>query len=280
MIEFIKIAPLQVFLNANKSKSIGFVPTMGALHQGHLALIKNAQSLCDIVICSIFVNPKQFNKESDLVNYPNTIERDLLNLKKVNCDIVFIPEVEEIYPKNRIEKHFDFGLLATEMEGEHRPGHFKGVALVIDRFFEIINPNYAFFGEKDFQQLAIIKALVKKLNSTIKIIGCPTVREASGLAMSSRNERLTEEEKKEASVIFKALSFVSKNKKNYSVVELKDYFFNEINKTKHLSTEYFEIADGNSLQKINNWSESIYPVAFTAVNVRDVRLIDNMTIIN
>ena len=213
MIEFKKIAPLQAFLKKNKGKSIGFVPTMGALHEGHMALIKNAQSLCDIVICSIFVNPKQFNKESDLVNYPNTLERDTLNLKEVNCDIVFIPSVEEIYPKNRIDKQFDFGALATEMEGEHRPGHFNGVALVIDRFFEIINPTYAFFGEKDFQQLAIIKALVEKLNSSIKIIGCPTVRETSGLAMSSRNERLIEDEKEEASAIFKALSFVAKNKK-------------------------------------------------------------------
>lgn len=280
MLTFKNISALDSFLNQNKDKTIGFVPTMGALHQGHLTLIKNAQQLCDIVICSIFVNPKQFNKKSDLDNYPKTIDRDIASLESVECDVVFIPSVEEIYPKNRGEKVFDFGKLATEMEGEHRPGHFNGVALVIDRFFEIIKPDFAFFGNKDFQQLTIINALVKKLNSNIKIIGCDTVREASGLAMSSRNERLTEDEKIAAAKIYKSLSFVTQNKKNHSVQELKHYYMENINNTNHLSVEYFEIADGNTLQPINEWSESNYPVAFTAVNVRDVRLIDNMTIIN
>jgi len=278
LLKFDSIKPLKAFLKENANKSIGFVPTMGALHKGHLALIENAKSLCDIVICSIFVNPKQFNKKADLINYPNTIERDLINLKAVECDVVFIPSVEEIYPKDLEEKTYDFGNLAIEMEGRHRPGHFNGVGQVIDRFFEIINPDYAFFGEKDFQQLAIVKSLVNQKKSNVKILGCPTVREDSGLAMSSRNERLTNEEKLAASKIYDCLLYVSKNKANYSVEDLRKYFIKEIDSTPHLKTEYFEIADGNTLEKIFNWSESNSPHAFTAVNVRDVRLIDNMPI--
>lgn len=280
LLKFDSIKPLQEYLEVNPNKTIGFVPTMGALHKGHISLIKNAQLNCDIVVCSIFVNPKQFNKQQDLDNYPNTIERDLKNLEECNCDIVFVPSVLEIYPKNSTEKSYDFGSLATEMEGEHRPGHFDGVAQVIERFFQIINPDYAFFGEKDYQQLAIVRALTKQLNLKVKIIGCPTVREPSGLAMSSRNERLTEEEKKAASKIFKCLKYISENKEKYSVKEIKQYFINNIDNDPHLKTEYFEIADSITLKKIKDWKECGQPIAFTAVNVRDVRLIDNITINN
>ena len=278
MLKFETIKPLKAFLKENASNSIGFVPTMGALHKGPLTLIENAKSKCDIVVCSIFVNPKQFNKKADLINYPNTIERDLINLKAVGCDVVFIPSVEEVYPKYLEEKNYDFGNLAIEMEGKHRPGHFNGVGQVIDRFFEIINPDYAFFGEKDFQQLAVVRSLTTQKKLSVEIIGCPTVREASGLAMSSRNERLTEEEKLAASKIYKCLLYVSKNRINCSVEDLKNYFIKEIDSTPHLKTEYFEIADRNTLKKISDWSESNFPHAFTAVNVRDVRLIDNMPI--
>lgn len=276
---FYKVSEMQDYLTKFNTKSVGFVATMGALHQAHSSLIEISKSQNEVTICSIFVNPKQFNKKEDLVNYPKNTELDIQKLKAVNCDVVFIPSVEEMYPQ-KIEKEFHFGLLSDVMEAKHRPGHFNGVAIVIERFFEILNPTHAYFGEKDYQQLAVIKALTKKINSSVKIIGCPIYREKSGLAMSSRNERLSEEEKETASEISRALSYVSKNQKKYSVSELKGYFLNEISKNKLFELEYFEIADENTLRLINNWSEAENYIAFTAVNVAGVRLIDNMTIIN
>lgn len=279
MIIFNTAEQLQTFLKDNENKTIGFVPTMGTLHFGHLSLIKKAKKKCDLVICSIFINPIQFNKQEDLDNYPKNFDTDVEQLQGVNCDILFYPSVKEMYP-TKIEKTFDFGTLATVMEGEHRPGHFNGVAIVIERFFQLINPNYAYFGEKDFQQLAIIKALTKQLCVKTKIIGSEIIREPSGLAMSSRNQRLSEEEKDAASEIYKALSYVSKHKTNFTIDELTIFFKNKLNANPFLNVEYFEIADGNSLQPIKNWEDSNYQVAFTAVNVGNVRLIDNMTIIN
>jgi pantoate--beta-alanine ligase len=184
-----------------------------------------------------------------------------------------------MYP-SEVKKDFDFGMLSEVMEAEHRPGHFNGVAIVIERFFEILNPTNAYFGEKDFQQLAVVKALAYQIKSSVKIVGCPIFREESGLAMSSRNERLNEEEKGVASNISRALTFVSENKKSHSIAELKDYFIAEITKHSLLSLEYFEIADGQTLAPIKKWTEAENCIAFTAVNVSGVRLIDNMTIIN
>lgn len=279
MIIFNTAKQLQDFLNKNEYKTIGFVPTMGTLHLGHLSLIKKAQKECDIVICSIFINPIQFNKQEDLDNYPKNFDTDVAQLRKVNCDVLFHPSVKEMYPV-KIEKTFDFGALATVMEGEHRPGHFNGVAIVIERFFEIINPDFAYFGEKDFQQLAIVKALTKQLGVKTKIIGVEIVRESSGLAMSSRNQRLSEKEKDAAAEIHTTLSYVSKHKTNFTIGELSAFFKAKIDANPFLKVEYFEIADGNTLQPLKNWQDSNYPVAFTAVNVGNVRLIDNITIIN
>ncbi len=279
MLVFKTVREIQTYLKKTQSESVGFVATMGALHNGHISLIETSKKQNTLTICSIFVNPKQFNNPEDLMKYPRNIEADLEMLASANCDVVFIPSVEEMYPY-QVQREFNFGILSNVMEGLHRPGHFNGVAIVIERFFEILKPDVAYFGEKDFQQLSIVKALVKQLDISVKIVGCPIIREKSGLAMSSRNERLSPNEKEAATEISKSLHFVSHNKNNYSVPELKNYFLNNIAKNKLLKTEYFEIADGNSLVPIKEWEDSKYCVAFTSVNVGHVRLIDNMTIIN
>ena len=273
------IKDLRKFLVRHLDKTIGFVPTMGALHEGHISLIEASKKQCGLTICSIFVNPIQFNQQNDYSNYPKTLDRDIKLLENANCDLLFCPSVEEMYP-NKVEKVFDFGSMATVMEGEHRPGHFNGVAIVIERFFEIINPHFAYFGEKDFQQLAVVKELTIRLKIRTQIIGGPIVREKSGLAMSSRNQRLNIAERDAASDISKGLNFVAKNKPNFSVKELKNQYMKIIADNPLLKLEYFEIANGDTLQPITNWEETTNPIAFTAVNVGEVRLIDNMTIIN
>lgn len=276
---FETVKEVQAYLNVNSTQTFGFVPTMGALHAAHISLIDVSKNENDITICSIFVNPKQFNKKEDLVSYPRNTEADLDMLEKANCDVVFIPSVEEMYPA-KVEKDFDFGLLSEVMEAKHRPGHFNGVAIVIERFFEILNPTHAYFGEKDYQQLAVVKALVKQINSPVKVIGCPIFREKNGLAMSSRNERLSAKEKEEASNISHALQYVCTHKNEFSIIELKSYFLNQMNQHQIFEPEYFEIANAATLQPIKNWEEAQQHIAFTAVNVNGVRLIDNMTIIN
>ena len=279
MLVFTTVKEIQSFLREKGSKSSGFVATMGALHQAHISLIETSQKENELTICSIFVNPKQFNKKEDLAKYPRNTEADLAKLKEANCDVVFIPTVEEMYP-SKIKKEFDFRVLSEVMEAEHRPGHFNGVAIVIERFFKILQPTNAYFGEKDFQQLAVIRALVKQINSSVNIIGCAIYREKNGLAMSSRNERLTTKEKDVASEISKALTFVSQHQNTHTVNQLKAYFFNKMEEFNLFDVEYFEIADSRTLKPINEWEESKVRVAFTAVNVGGVRLIDNMTIIN
>jgi pantoate--beta-alanine ligase len=274
---FYTVKEIQSFLG--EKKNVGFVPTMGALHQAHISLIEISKAQNEITVCSIFVNPKQFNKKEDLVKYPRNIDADLARLKAANCDIVFVPSVDEMYPSDQ-NKDFHFGVLSEVMEAEHRPGHFNGVAIVIERFFEILNPTNAYFGEKDFQQLAVVKALADKIQSTVNVVGCPIFREESGLAMSSRNERLTKEEKDIASNISRALSFVSEHRNTHSISALRDYFIEEMAKHQLLELEYFEIADGKTLGPIKDWTEATTHIAFTAVNVSGVRLIDNMTIIN
>ncbi len=276
---FKTVEKIQSYLNNARHKDVGFVATMGALHQGHLSLIALSKNQNDLTICSIFVNPKQFNKKEDLIKYPRKIDSDLKKLEEVNCDVVFIPNEAEMYP-NKVEKNFHFGPLSEIMEGKHRPGHFNGVAIVIDRFFEILTPTRAYFGEKDYQQLAVIRALVKDSKSEVEIVGCPIYRENNGLAMSSRNERLSEGEKEIAGKISKALAFISHHKKTYSILELKKYFWDTISKEKLLEIEYFEIVDKKTMKVLKNWEEGENFLAFTAVNLGDVRLIDNMTIIN
>jgi pantoate--beta-alanine ligase len=258
-----------------KNKSVGFVPTMGALHKGHISLIEYAGTENDIVVVSIFVNPTQFNDIEDLKRYPRDLISDLKLLEGTKCDFVFAPGVEEIYPEpdNRI---FDFGQLDKVMEGKHRPGHFNGVAQVVSKLFDAVKPQKAYFGLKDFQQLAIIKALSKKQYPDIKIIGCPIVRENDGLAMSSRNLLLTVDQRNEATLISQIL-FKAKNLIHHkSVNELTDWVIETINKSELLAVEYFEIVDEENLLPIKNWEETVVKVGCIAVFCEKIRLIDNV----
>lgn len=260
----------------NEGKSIGFVPSMGALHEGHLSLVKQCISDNNICVVSIFVNPTQFNNTEDLVKYPRNLEKDCLYLEKAGVDIVFAPSVEEIYPQPDT-RQFDFGQLDKVMEGEHRPGHFNGVAQVVSRLFDIIKPDKAYFGEKDFQQLAIIREMVKQLELNVQIIPMPIVRETSGLALSSRNERLNAKQRLDAVKISEVLLSLSKNRDKYSVDELQKIVVEKINAVESLKVEYFDIVDGYSLQSIRHWSDTKYAVGCIAVFCGDVRLIDNVT---
>ena len=255
--------------------SIGFVPTMGALHKGHLSLIKASKNECDITISSIFVNPTQFNDKEDYNKYPRTLEKDIKMLESEACDIVFIPSYQEMYPEQDT-REFNFGALATVMEGAHRPGHFNGVAQIVSKLFDAVPANKAFFGQKDFQQYVIIKDLVRQLNYNIEIIACPIVREKSGLAMSSRNERLSKSDREQASQISKIMNWAKENYKKYSVSELKKEIEGKYKEIKALDLEYFEIVDDESLQTIQTWESKGKIVACVAVFCGNVRLIDNI----
>lgn len=258
-----------------EGKTVGFVPTMGALHQGHLSLVERCIEDNDICVVSIFVNPTQFNNKEDLIKYPRNLEQDASYLEKVGVDIVFAPSVEEIYPEPDI-RQFDFGQIDKVMEGVHRPGHFNGVAQVVSRLFDIVKPDRAYFGEKDFQQLAIIRAMVKQLDLDVRIIPMPIVRELSGLAMSSRNERLTPEQKDIAVNISKVL-FESRGwMADCSVSEVISRVTDALNAFDVLKVEYYEIVDGYSLQSVSDWSDSDYIVGCIAVFCGEVRLIDNV----
>jgi pantoate--beta-alanine ligase len=270
---------LQAHLNALKQngKTVGFVPTMGALHDGHCSLIREAKEVCDVVVCSIFVNPTQFNETSDFSNYPRTIDADIDILERENCDILFHPSHKEVYPKNIAPTDFDFGKLELVMEGEHRPGHFKGVAMVVKRLFEMVQPDQAFFGLKDYQQFLIIRELTNQLSLSIKITGCPIVRENSGLAMSSRNQHLSEQQKEGATVLHRMLHDLKQNTEKESVALEKQKITAAVTQA-GLEIEYIEIADANSLQPISDWDSTRPTNAFIAAFTGPVRLIDNMII--
>jgi pantoate--beta-alanine ligase len=270
------IRELQNSLNdSRKSGTVGFVPTMGALHRGHISLVKQAVRENQTVVVSIFVNPTQFNDSNDLDKYPRTLETDLKLLENTDCQIVFAPNANEVYPKPDMRK-FNFGKLETVMEGKHRPGHFNGVAQVVSKLFDMVKPDKAYFGLKDFQQLAIIKLMVKQIKSPVEIVSCPTVREKSGLAMSSRNELLTAEQRKNAAHIFKILSIAKEQKGQKSVEELVNWVVETINKNPFLNVEYFEIVDDEQLQPIKNWDEKNLKIGCVAAFCGDVRLIDNI----
>jgi len=259
----------------NSGKVIGFVPTMGALHQGHLSLIEIAGKAADVVVVSIFVNPTQFNNPDDLKRYPRDLQRDADMLNNSACELLFVPTVKEIYPEPD-QRVFEFGLLDKVMEGKFRPGHFNGVAQVVSRLFDIVKPHKAFFGEKDFQQLAVIREMVRQLNYNIEIVACPIVRETDGLAMSSRNMLLSENKRKKAPIIadslFESCNFAAAN----DVEKTKKFVIERINASSELEVEYFEIVDGNTLQSISNWNESDYVVGCIAVFAGEIRLIDNV----
>jgi pantoate--beta-alanine ligase len=271
------VAELQVILaqKKEKNKSTGFVPTMGALHQGHLELVKRSITENDVSVVSIFVNPTQFNDQNDLLNYPRTLEADCKLLQEIATDIVFSPDVKEIYPEPDT-RQFNFGILETVMEGQFRPGHFNGVAQVVSRLFDIVKPDRAYFGEKDFQQLTIIRELIKQLKLNIQIVACPIVREKDGLAMSSRNTRLNENQREKAVCISKTLSESKSLRKEYAVQSLKQWVTNQINAVPGLQVEYFDIVDGFTLQSIKDWQDTEYPVGCIAVYAGEVRLIDNI----
>ncbi len=276
---FEKASELIQFLASERKKgnSVGFVPTMGALHNGHISLINKAKAENNVVVASVFVNPTQFNNAEDLKKYPRTIEDDKDLLQKNGCDALLFPSVEEIYPE-KDNTVFDLGGLDTLMEGKFRPGHFNGVAMVVKRLFEIVQPDNAYFGEKDFQQLAIIRYMVKAEKLPVRIIGCPTLRETSGLAMSSRNMRLTEEEKIEAAAIYKAMVEAKENAKTSTPQNVKELFESAIKKNPAFKFEYFEIVDSETLLALVEWIPQRKAIACVAIWIRDVRLIDNLLI--
>jgi pantoate--beta-alanine ligase len=277
--QFTLIKELKKELNKErkKGKTMGFVPTMGALHEGHLSLIRRSKAENDITVCSIFVNPVQFNNKNDLERYPRNLAQDLTTLENSGCDITFSPEVSEMYPEG-VEEEFmiDFGYLEKTLEGKFRPGHFKGVAIVVEKLFEIIEPNKAYFGKKDYQQLLIIHQLVSRLQLPVEIIACETVREPDGLAMSSRNLRLTIGERKLAPVIYQVLQHVKEKMGMMPVKELKNWAVKQIQKHPELNLEYFEIADYETLLPILKWEQKEKAIVFTAIYLGDVRLIDNI----
>lgn len=255
--------------------SIGFVPTMGALHPGHLSLVDLAGQQSGFVVVSIFVNPTQFNDKGDLERYPRDLQKDIDLLAPSACQLVFAPETNEIYPEPDT-RQFNFGTLEEVMEGKFRPGHFNGVAQVVSRLFNIVQPDKAFFGLKDFQQLAVIKEMVRKLNLSVEIVPCPIIREADGLAMSSRNMLLSPEQRKNAAHISATL-FEARNKTpQFSVEELCEWVVDQIDKNEYLKTEYFEIVDAVTLQPVNSWDEPCTKVGCIAVHCGKIRLIDNV----
>jgi pantoate--beta-alanine ligase len=274
LIETIK--ELQKKINELKSGgTVGLVHTMGALHAGHISLVNKAVSENQVVVVSVFVNPTQFNDLKDLERYPRTLDVDLELLKETGCNIVFAPSVKEVYPEPDSRK-FDFGSLETVMEGKHRPGHFNGVAQVVSKLFEMVKPDKAYFGLKDFQQLAIIKNLVKQLELPVEIIPCPIVREETGLAMSSRNELLSADERKNAATISATLFKAKELTGQKSVQELAVWIEENNNKNAFLTVEYVEIVDDEKLQPVKNWNEKSKKVACVAVYCGKVRLIDNI----
>jgi pantoate--beta-alanine ligase len=255
-------------------KSIGFVPTMGALHEGHIELVRRARGENHVVVCSIFVNPIQFNNPEDFAKYPITIEDDLQKLFDAGCDVVFNPSAKEMYPKpdNSV---FDFGQLENVMEGAFRPGHFNGVAIVVKKLLEIVRPNKAYFGEKDYQQLLIVTELVRQLGMPVEIVPCAIVREADGLAMSSRNMRLSAQERAIAPVIYKTLCLASQMASQKSIADICLWVKQQI-EANQMTLEYFEIADAITLQPANQMEKEKKYRAFIAAFLGPVRLIDNI----
>jgi pantoate--beta-alanine ligase len=256
-------------------KKIGLVPTMGALHEGHASLVRRAVAENDIVVVSDFVNPTQFNDKNDLLKYPRTLEADCELLEKEGAAYVFAPSVEEIYPEPDT-RQFSYAPLDTVMEGKYRPGHFNGVCQIVSKLFMIVEPDKAYFGEKDFQQLAIIREMVKQMQFPLEIIGCPIVREADGLALSSRNARLTDEQRQQALNISRTLFQSKEYAVSHTVAETQQFVEDAIAASEGLELEYFELVDGTTLQKISHWEETDYAVGCITVFCGEVRLIDNI----
>ena len=269
------IKALREELAACRDKRIGFVPTMGALHEGHISLVERARKECDVVVASVFVNPTQFNDKNDLRNYPRTPEADAAMLEAAGVDMVLFPSVEEIYPEPDT-RQFDFGLIDKVMEGATRPGHFNGVAQVVSRLFAIVEPTCAYFGEKDFQQIAVIRAMVKQLGLTVEIIDCPIIRDTDGLARSSRNLLLTPAHRAAAPHIYEVLSAAQTKVGDLSPAELTAWVTAEVEKNELLKVIYFATVDALTMQTVEAWNDSERVQGCIAVQAGEIRLIDNI----
>ncbi|MCY1226326.1 Pantothenate synthetase [compost metagenome] len=264
---------------ARENTTIGFVPTMGALHQGHLSLIEKSLGENQVTVVSIFVNPTQFNNAEDLEKYPRTLEKDTQKIENVSKEVlVFAPSVEDIYNGNTVSASFNFDGLENQMEGEHRPGHFDGVGTIVKRLFEIVHPTNAYFGEKDFQQLQIVKKMVEKHQMPVNVIGCPIFREQNGLAMSSRNERLSAQQRENASLIYKTLKTAKEKFGTESAKEVTSWVESVFKKNPEFNLEYFQIADEDQLLPIQEKDNSKKYRAFIAVFINSIRLIDNISL--
>ncbi|MDT0295292.1 pantoate--beta-alanine ligase [Mesonia ostreae] len=280
MLVFKEKSALRDYLSAQKkaNKTIGFVPTMGALHDGHLSLIEFAKNACDIVVVSIFVNPTQFNNQEDLEKYPRTLDNDiqLIEKKTAKNSIVFAPSAQEVYGENVSSSHFNFGPVASFMEGKYRNGHFDGVGTIVKKLFEMVEPDKAFFGEKDFQQLLIIKKLVELTNLPVEVIGCEINREKCGLARSSRNALLSKEDRLESAFIYEILQQAKADFGTKSVIEIEEDIKTAFQQHPVLKLEYFEIANAKTLAPFSSQKEKYR--AFIAAYVKNVRLIDNIAL--
>ena len=276
---FKKIVDLQnaLFDDRKAGKSVGLVPTMGALHEGHASLVRRSVEQNDVTVVSVFVNPTQFNDQGDLNRYPRDLDSDCRLLEQCKADYVLAPEVEEMYPTPD-RRHFEYPPVSTVMEGAHRPGHFNGVCQVVSRLFYIVRPDRAYFGEKDWQQIAVVKAMVKHLQLNVQIVECPIVREADGLARSSRNALLSASERVIAPAIYKALKESTEYAKNHTLKETHEKVVSDINAVDGLEVEYFSIVDGNTLQDVAEWDDSPYVVGCITVycGATPIRLIDHI----
>ena len=275
MKSFSTVSQLREALAECQDKVVGFVPTMGALHQGHISLVERARAECDVVVVSVFVNPTQFNDKNDLKNYPRTPEADAAMLEAAGVDYVLFPSVEEIYPEPDT-RVFDFGLIDKVMEGATRPGHFNGVAQVVSRLFAIVEPTKAYFGEKDFQQIAVIRAMCAQLGLTLEIVDCPIIRDVDGLARSSRNTLLTSEHRAAAPHIYQVLSAATEKLAEMTPQQLTEWVVEQVESNPLLKVIYFQAVDALSLQQVAAWSDSERIQGCIAVQAGEIRLIDNI----
>lgn len=275
MKSFSTVSQLREALAECQDKVVGFVPTMGALHQGHISLVERARAECDVVVVSVFVNPTQFNDKNDLKNYPRTPEADAAMLEAAGVDYVLFPSVEEIYPEPDT-RVFDFGLIDKVMEGATRPGHFNGVAQVVSRLFAIVEPTKAYFGEKDFQQIAVIRAMCAQLGLTLEIVDCPIIRDVDGLARSSRNTLLTPEHRAAAPHIYQVLSAATEKLAEMTPQQLTEWVVEQVESNPLLKVIYFQAVDALSLQQVAAWSDSERIQGCIAVQAGEIRLIDNI----
>ena len=279
MLLFKRVSDLQKYLNSLKNKGlhIGFVPTMGALHRGHISLIDRSRNECDVTVASIFVNPTQFNNVTDLEKYPRTVEKDIEMLAESGCEILFMPDVSAVYPEGMAPSvKFNFGKLDRVLEGIFRPGHFEGMAQVVHRLLEITHPNRLYMGQKDFQQAAIVGRMLELMKSETELVSCPIQREPDGLAMSSRNARIAPEVRSKVALIYQILAEAAERVGEYNPADIQRLALTKLKTEPHFKVEYFEIVDGRTLLPIQLFEDTDYAVALVAVWVGEVRLIDNM----